>query len=176
MNNIEKRIRILYKKVSKDEYPTERTCEGYIKVLDGIKDELINKGKLGTWDLEEVQIGGFLGVSEEDIEEAMNEIRTQLEEISSGLGIDLDEEVQNPQIPISNSPIINIHQIQSQNQEQYQTQQMNIEILKKELESELRKDSPNESKIKRIINNIIEVAKSSASGIITSILMKAWGV
>ncbi len=175
MENIEKRIKILYKKVTKDENATERACEGYIKVLNGIKDELIDKGKLGEWDLEDVQIGGFLGASEEDIDEAMGEIEAQLDEIASGLGIDLDEEEQN--IKHNGVPTFNIslNQNQSQHQEQHQSQSMNLEILKRELEKELRKDYPNESKVKNMINDIIDIAKSSAPGIITGIILKILG-
>jgi hypothetical protein len=44
------------------------------------------------------------------------------------------------------------------------------------MEKVLRKDSLTESKVKRIIKNIIEFSKSSASGIITAIFMKILGI
>ena len=175
MDNIEKRIRVLYKRINQDEDTTERACEGYINVLDGIKKELLDKGKIGWADLEDIQLGGFLGATEEDIDEATDEIVAQLEEIASGLGVDLEEEDKSQKVSNQNFPIINIHNIQSQNQEQNQSQNIQIESLKEDLENELRKSRPNESKVKKIINNIIEVAKSSASDIITAIFLKILG-
>ena len=65
--------------------------------------------------------------------------------------------------------------LQHQGQSQSQNQSLNINFLKKELENELKKDYPNESKIKKTINDIIDVAKSSASGIITAIFLKILG-
>lgn len=176
MDAIERRLRLLYKDVQKAKKDDEEECQDNIDVLEGIKNELIDEEKLGSYDLEDISIGGWLGTSKEDILEANKELIRQLKKISKGLGIDLDEKVQNPQIPISNSPIINIHQIQSQHQEQHQNQKIEIEILKKELENELRKNTPDESKVKKIVNNIIEVAKSSAPAIITGIVLKVLGV
>lgn len=176
MSNLEKRIKTLYKKVSQDEIPTERVCERHINTLTGIKNNLIDKGKIGMWDLEEIQLGGFLGASEDDISEAMDEIEGQLEKIALVLGIDLDEEesVEKPHgTPIFN---INLSQNQSQYQKQHQSQSVHIESLKKELEKELMKKEPSESKVKKIINDIIDITKSSASGVITKVILKVFGL
>lgn len=175
MDNLEKRIRLLYKKIEKTEDITERNCEGFLNVMHGIKEELISKGKISWGDLEDIQLGGFFGVTEEDMSRAIDEMVAQLEEIALGLHIDFDEEIKIQQLPPSNSPVI-IQNIQSQHQEQYQTQDVKIESLKKELEEELTKEIPDESKVKKIIDNIINTARSGSSSIISSVILKVLGI
>jgi hypothetical protein len=180
-DSLKKQITILLKKLQKEEDLDIDTCNGYIDDLNEIKEELSDSGYEWVDKLKDIEsLGGWLmEVSARDIEKTLDEIKKQLEKIFIKLGGDPEEleskreiisQINNP-APIS----INLNQMQQQYQNQYQFQETNVEILKKELEEELNKRRPDEDRVKNILKNIIDVAKDSASGIISGVILKILG-
>lgn len=80
------------------------------------------------------------------------------------------------QTNIDNSSGVQVAQSTGENSPITQEQEVKIDVLKKELEEELKKSKPDKSKLKNILEKIIGIAKSGSSMIIAEIILKVIGV
>lgn len=161
LNAIEAEIR--------DDNSSEEECNSYVDQLDDLKGEISDEEDWINSYPDINKVGGFFNdATKKEIKDKLIEMRSQLLKIYRRLGGDLEETKKKDNSP--NSPVINV--FQSQSQSQYQTTNIQIEELKKELEEELNKKTPNKSRIKRILDDIIDVAKNSAGSIIAETIMR----
>ncbi len=80
------------------------------------------------------------------------------------------------QTNVQGSSEVQIAQSVGDNSQITQTTNIQVESLKEELEKELSKKKPSESKVRNIIDNIIKVAKKGASEIISTVFLKSIGL
>ena len=176
LEDSKKRAKILYKKMQKEEDIDADVCNYYVSEIEELKEDLEDTGYHWIEKLDELDemSEGMFGNSEDEIAQEFENAERQLGKILMKLGIDTEDSS-----VVQNSPGINIHlnnsSYQSQNQSQHQSQNLNIRELEEELEEELSKERPSESRVKKTIGNIIEVAKNSASGIISGVILRILG-
>lgn len=168
LENLKKRTQILFKKIQKEEEIDEEICDDYVDDLEELKEDLLNNDQYWVNNLPYInKVGGILRADDEEIEETMDKIERQLDRILTKLGIDSDEDGKKR---TSQGINIQVNPSFSQSQSQMQYQSVNIDVLIKEFEEELKKPQPDKSKLRNIIEKILEFGKEYSPRILKLIL------
>ncbi len=178
IEELKNRARILFKKLKKDldKEITLKICNKYVDAIEDLKEDLdeLDYSWVDKFDeIYEVTTSFWSGeASEKEIKETIEEISEQLEGILIKLGIDIEE----PLDIKKDKENITINVSQSQQQSQSVNIDVKIEKLSTELTEELKKKSPDESNLKKIIGQIIRLAKDSAAAVISGAILKTFGL
>ena len=178
------KISLFYKRLDKEKGSniSISKCNGFIEDFKDLKEKMYDSGY--DWiedfnEIEELSSDFFDGdPTDEDVEDAMEEIHEQLSRIMYKLGINLEAQIGSMASASSNvnSPInIHVNPTFQQSQQQSQSVEVNIEInlLVKEFEKEISKPYPDKSKIKNIAEKVLEQGKQFAPQIL-NLIIKNW--
>ena len=152
----------------------ETKCNNYIQDLDEIKDALIELDYYWVEDFDEIEevYGGFLSgeASEEDIQDAIEEVRMQSERLLEKLGIDPEDILTSKKE--TPTPLINISPTFTQQQTTQISTQIDIDMgnLVKEFETELSKPHLDKSKLKSMLETLLKHGIKFAPKIIEIII------